>query len=210
MNKYQFVILASSEQHIIQCPISRLISKGGRVSAVRGRKIQTAKNAVALRVGLAVVALLFGLTIYYVDRSGFMVIAPWLSGIRATSGSASWGGNVPAFTHTFAFILLLSVAMPPQTRTFWVVLVWMFVECLFELLQLRPLAMQTISVIDSVGAFPGSRTLRAYVEFGTFDILDLGGIGLGGACAHLVIGQTKPPIVSWPLENSMIGQKSAK
>ena len=90
-------------------------------------------------------------------------------------------GALPSFLHTFAFILLFASLFPYSQLTFITITVfWILVEVLFEFLQKETSFVRSLSEFASAVFPDGFQVLFA----GTFDLLDVAAIFLGGAAAY--------------------------
>ncbi len=140
------------------------------------KTVQKPLSAKALYL-IAFFSLAVGGGYYYLFRSA-VVAERWFGFERETLSFADSAllGALPEFVHVFAFSLLTYLVLERRYALF-SILFWVTVNLFFELAQLLPK--------ESVFELP--YILRIYIQNGTFSVLDIAAIFLGGYLAYKLI-----------------------
>jgi hypothetical protein len=148
-------------------------------------------NNFQILIGIA--ALLLGLLVYLIDRppdqTYFVYSAPVCISLYnifpAIFGDI--GNSLPAFIHVFSFSLITAALLSCQKRGYVIVcLSWLFVDFAFELGQ-KYSALPLKIIPDWFDGIPCLENSADYFRCGTFDMLDLAAIALGGVTACLIL-----------------------
>ncbi len=139
---------------------------------------------------IAAAALTIGLLVYLLGREhGAIYFLTLWSPVEHTRINLAdgLGGSLPAFVHSYAFILLTYwVVFPDRTGLPAICLGWMALESLFEGAQSEPLAAWLAT--HTPAWFTGVPLLENWADYflhGTFDPFDLLAIAAGGIAAYL-------------------------
>ena len=153
----------------------------------RGMKI----NKVQILIGAT--ALLLGSLIYLIDRPPDQTYFIYSSHISISLYSAlpnlfgAIGNSLPAFIHVFSFSLITAGLLSCKKRGCLIVcLSWLFVDFAFELGQ-KYSALPLKIIPDWFNGIPFLENSADYFRCGTFDMLDLAAITLGGVAASLTL-----------------------
>lgn len=160
---------------------------------IRRTKIRSGwiHKPVVIQVLTAIGALIIGVVVYLVDRTGQANFVPdWMhvSG-NVTPIFGLIGYQLPTFAHTFAFILLTAAVLWSWTSLAApICAVWFTIECLFELGQIDMVASKISAVVpDWFDGVPVLEATSRYFLAGTFDLLDVVSIAFGSVAAYLLI-----------------------
>jgi hypothetical protein len=145
---------------------------------------------------IGVAALLVGTFFYLIERppdqTYFISISPINISLRDTVPTlpAFIANSLPSFVHIFSFILITAGMVCCYKRGYLMICSsWFLVNAAFELGQ--KYESWSLKVIpDWFAGIPFLENSGNYFRFGTFDILDLGAIGLGGVAAYFALLQT--------------------
>ncbi len=145
-------------------------------------------NATRILVGAGALAL--GLLLYLIDRPPDQTYFLFRLGLTSSLYRAvppvfgHFGGNLPAFLHVFAFILITGGILACGRRGSLVVAIcWFATDVAFELGQkfpawadcLIPHWFDSILLLDAT---------RSYFRFGTFDSMDVLAVAIGAAVGY--------------------------
>jgi hypothetical protein len=145
-------------------------------------------NTTRILVGTG--ALFVGLLLYLIDRPPDQTYFLFRLGLTSSLYDmvpplfGLFGGNLPAFLHIFAFILITGGILACGKKGSLVVAVcWLATDAAFELGQKFPAWAERLVPrwFDSV---PILETTRNYFRFGTFDSLDMVAVAIGAAAAY--------------------------
>ena len=148
-------------------------------------------NKVQILIG--VTALLLGSLVYLIDRTPdqtyFVYSAPVGISLHnifpALFGAI--GNSLPAFIHVFSFSLITAGLLSCRERGCDIVcLSWLFVDFAFELGQ-KYSALPLKIIPGWFNGIPFLENSADYFRCGTFDMLDLVAIALGGVVAYLIL-----------------------
>lgn len=147
----------------------------------------------------ALVALLVGVAVYWVDRQPESVYFMALWGNQGGNVGLGFGGlgnHLPTFLHVYAFIMLtLAVVVPTRDRAIAICALWFVADSLFELGQTGIIAGQIANgVPDWFQGIPFLENTVDYFVHGTFDVIDLYSIALGSLAAFLTFGVSAPRV----------------
>jgi len=98
-----------------------------------------------------------------------------------------FGNSLPSFFHVFSFTMITAGIFPSNQKHYLVIsLAWISIDCIFELGQFfKQFALKaTPNWFDGLSFLENTKN---YFLFGTFDVLDLIAIALGGVTAYLVL-----------------------
>ena len=141
---------------------------------------------------IATSALCIGALVYVFDRQLESVY--FLSkSLSLSSPAVNLFGNVgnylPTFIHVYAFILLTAACLnASQKQLIYICVTWLFIDLLFEVTQLEPVAQWIASGVAN--RFDGVLVLEnitPYFLHGVFDISDIYSIAAGAVAAYLTI-----------------------
>jgi hypothetical protein len=156
----------------------------------RGMKI----NKVQILIGAT--ALLLGSLVYLIDRSPdqtyFVYSAPISISLYNILPDlfGTIGNSLPAFIHVFSFSLITAGLFSCRKRAcVMVCLSWLFVDFAFELGQ-KYSALPLKIIPGWFDGIPFLENSADYFRCGTFDMLDLAAITLGGVTACLILAIT--------------------
>lgn len=143
-------------------------------------------------VRIAFTALAAGLAVYLLARpAGTLCCLPhWLYLDHSTGeGLTRLGGQLPAFLHTYAFILLSAAATAPwPCLTIPICAFWCLLEGLCEIGQTAAVSAVINGLVDTQSVnFPLADRIVNYFVAGRFDPFDLLAIMMGGLSAFLTI-----------------------
>lgn len=160
---------------------------------------QPPKRALTITIGLA--ALVLGAFVYLVDRnpSSVYFIPAGLSQWKGQQSVFGVIGNfLPTFVHPFAFICLSAAFIELNKRNIVLTcLAWLFIDSVFELVQMTVVAQYLLGIIPSFSGIPILENTHNYLLHGSFDVFDLFSIVLGTIAAyftltHLTLTHFKP------------------
>lgn len=142
----------------------------------------------ALQISMAIIALVLGVIIYLVERSGtgvYFLPDAW----EAISASSWLGRHLPGLLHTFAFsIFTAALLAPSRAAAVLSCLFWVLANSLFEFGQLDAVATEITGYLPTwFKDWPVLENLNSYFLAGTFDPVDVVFIVLGGAAAFVTM-----------------------
>lgn len=141
-------------------------------------------------------ALLLGSLVYLIDRPPDQTYFIYSSNITMSLHKTlpnlfgAIGNSLPAFIHVFSFSLITAGLFSCRKRACVIVcLSWLFVDFAFELGQ-KYSALPLKIIPDWFNGIPFLENSADYFRCGTFDMLDLAAITLGGVAASLTLAIT--------------------
>ena len=144
-------------------------------------------NATRILVGAG--ALVLGLLVYLIDRPPDQTYLLFRLGLTSSLYQVvppvfgHLGGNLPAFLHVFAFILITGgILASGRKGSFVVAMCWFVTDVAFELGQKFPSWAERL-VPRWFDSIPLLDATRNYFRFGTFDSLDIVAVAIGTAAA---------------------------
>ena len=142
---------------------------------------------------LGVVALLLGSLVYLIDRppdqTYFVYSAPVSINLYNIFPVifGDIGNSLPAFIHVFSFSLITAGLFSCRKRACVIVcLSWLFLDLAFELGQ-KYSALPLKIIPGWFDKIPFLENSADYFRCGTFDMLDIAAIAIGGVAAFLVL-----------------------
>lgn len=139
---------------------------------------------------VAAAALGSGVAVYTLDREApayFLPTAWYLAGNNESWLSAV-GSVLPAFLHTYAFVLLTAAVAPWSDRALSICIFWFTIDFFFEFGQHLTIAPYVAAAIPAwFQHLPVLEVAKGYFLRGTFDPWDLVAIAAGSAGAYLTI-----------------------
>lgn len=142
------------------------------------------------RILIGAGALVIGLLLYFTDRPPDETYFLARIGLTNTLYHVvpplfgHLGGNLPAFLHVFALILITGgILASGRTGSLIVAVSWFVTDAAFELGQKFPAWTERL-VPGWFDAIPILDTTRNYFRFGTFDSLDMVAVAVGAAAAY--------------------------
>ena len=146
-------------------------------------------------VSLAIVALLFGVTVYLIDRHADAVyfVPKWMVVSNNPQSVFGFiGQHIPTFVHVYAFILLtLVVVTNPQGYRRYILpicLFWLALDGLFEIAQIKSIGAWIANHTPQwFNGIPFLENTSDYFLSSTFDIADLISILLGAMAAYFTV-----------------------
>ena len=149
-----------------------------------------------LQVSLGCLALLLGVLVYLVDRTGAPAnfIQDWMTELTDAGEFAGvLKGQLPDFLHIYAFILIsASFISPTKKNLLRVCIAWISIECLLEIGQHSAFSQAVVSWIpEYFSHIPLLRNAQNYFLNGTFGWLDITGFFVGSLCAYFTVSFIK-------------------
>jgi hypothetical protein len=148
-------------------------------------------NATRILIGTG--ALIVGLLLYLIDRPPDQTYFLFRLGLTSSLYHAvpplfgHLGGNLPAFLHAFAFILITGgVLACGRKGSLIVAICWFATDAAFELGQRFPSWAERF-IPHWFDSIPILDTSRNYFRVGTFDTLDMVAVAIGAAAAYAAL-----------------------
>ena len=145
---------------------------------------------------IGVAALLLGSLVYLIDRPPDQTYFVYSTPVSITLYNifpvlfGDIGNSLPAFIHAFSFSLITAGLFSCRKRACFIVcLSWLFVDLAFELGQ-KYSALPLKIIPGWFDGIPFLENSADYFRCGTFDMLDLAAITLGGVTACLILAIT--------------------
>lgn len=152
-------------------------------------------NRMTYLTGLSV--LFLGVLVYLIDRDPSRIYFLYIIGLNKTFyGSfpnffGPFGSSLPSFIHVFSFSLLTAAFMKRGKKGCFIICIsWLLIDTAFELGQKFHTIALTI-IPDWFSGIPLLENTKNYFQYGTFDILDLTAIMLGGVAAYYTLTSTR-------------------
>lgn len=146
-------------------------------------------------VAVASGALLLGVLVYLIDRSGSSAaMIPRVDALAGRHVFGAIGQWLPSFVHPLAFSLLTAAAQPARAAPrYGVCIAWGAVNVGFEVGQHAAIREHLAGALyDVLGRTPPVRWLASYFLHGTFDVGDMLAACLGALAAAAVLYLVRP------------------